>query len=155
VTAQVAAGEFRQRAIAIHINPVPEPICDQGIRVFTPDHRAAHRNPFKACTHQQVDQRLALSAHPGSRDPFSELHPGERAVLGERPRDDVDAPFGGSGVDSLLSQTPGVGRRQRRRRERMKPAVVLAADQMQRPTVEPSDEKRSIDGQRPVDVCRR
>ena len=78
----------------------------------------------------------------------------ERALLGERPLDRLDAAVGLRRRDPLLGEPAGVAGEQRRRRQRLQPGVVLAADQVQGAAVEPGDQQRALLAQRPVDVGR-
>ena len=113
--------------------------------------------PRTAIPRRQVSISRWTSAWPCGRDagrvePLAQLRAGQRALLGERPLDRLDAALGLRRRDPLLGQPPGVAGEQRRRRQRLQPGVVLAADQVQGAAVEPGDQQRALLAQRPVDV---
>ena len=117
-----------------------------------PDQRPADGESAKARSHQQVDERLAVGRYARLPDPVAQLVTRERALVRQGSLDRRDAPLDGSGTHARLRETPRVPGGERRRRQRMEPPVVLPANEVQGPTVEPADHERALVRQRPVDV---
>ncbi len=102
-----------------------------------------------------MHERLPRGRHAGALESPAELLARVRAVLEQRAADQLHAALGLRRRDALLEEPARVGRGQRRRREGVKPRVVLARDQVQGAAVQPCDQQAAIDRQRAVDVARR
>ncbi len=100
-----------------------------------------------------MDQRLPFGPDAGRRDPFADLRTRARPFLGQCLLDRSDAALGRRGRDALLSESPRVGRVNRRRRQGVEPVIVLAPDEMEGAAVEPGDDERAI-VERPLDASR-
>jgi hypothetical protein len=76
----------------------------------------------------------------------------ERALVGERAGQRRDAALGRAGRDAFLGEPARVRGARRRRGQRVEPAEVVAADEVERAAVQPGDDERALAGQRAVDV---
>jgi hypothetical protein len=95
---------------------------------------------------------VTFGAHTGPGDALAQLDASERPIVGQRPLDHRDPALRRARIDPLLSQPPGAGGEELRRRQRLQPRIVLAGDQVQRAAAQPSNDERAIRGQAPVDV---
>jgi hypothetical protein len=158
VTGQVAGRQFGERTVPVERRRPPwpgrgaKPVPDQRVGVLAPGHRAPHSDPAQARQHEQVDDRLALRAHPRLGDPLRELGPGERPLGRERAFDDGDPVLRVGRRDAFLGEPPCVAREQLRRGERVQPPVVLGPHQVQRAAVQPGHHHGTVPGQGVVHV---
>ena len=76
-------------------------------------------------------------------------------LAGEGGLDELDGALGGRGRDALLAKTATARRRLRGSRQRVEPAVVLAANEVQRAPKEPAGDEGALGCQLAIDVGRR
>lgn len=151
VAAKEAAGELRQRAVAVDVRLAPQPVAHEHERVGPADHRTAHDQPLRGSLSEQVHENLSGSRDAGAVQLRAQLLPRHRPTLRECSLDRRDAPLGLRGAHPQRSQPPRAGGAQRRRRQRLQPRQVLHAHEVQRAAAEPADHKRAIHRQRPVE----
>lgn len=102
-----------------------------------------------------MNESLPLRKDSSRRDPRPQSIAVEEALLGQRPTNRNNAPFRRIRRHPLVSEAPRVRRLQPRCGQRLQNGIVLAADEVQGPSVEPSDYKRAGLRQRLVYVCHR
>ena len=152
VPAQEPARELRQRRLPLDARGLAEPVAHQRVLLRAPSHRAADDQSPQRGEYQQVDQCLALDPDACRQDRLAELLARERAILGQGAGDRAHTRLGLGLRDALLAEPARVGAHQPRRHQGMEPVVVLAANQVQRPAVQPADHQRALVRQGAVDL---
>ncbi len=152
---QVPAGQLRERAVAIAIGEVgrrtAQPVAHEGEGVPCRPNGSLHHQTAQDGREEQVPHRLAFGPDPDSGHPRRQLAAGHRAVIGQRPRYQGHSPLRILRGDALLTQATPVPRHLRRGRKPQQPRVVVAAHEMERPSVEPGHHERPVCRQRPID----
>jgi len=144
VSDQVAARQLGQRPAPRRRRRLPEPLWGRNVRVAAARERTPHSNTAQACQHQQVYQRLAGGGDVGGRHPLTQLFTCQRPLIGQRPLDHSDTAIGRIRRDAALHEPASVAGEERRRCQRVQPPVILAADEVQRPAVQPTDDQGPV-----------
>src|SRR5581483_9192280 len=131
-----------------------EPVAHQSEGLLATHRRPANYPFTQAGQVQHVNERLPASGHAGRIEALTQLIAGQGTFAAERPGNGSYAQFGGFGRNALLGQPAGIGGGLRRRGQSAQPEVVLAADEVQRASVQPANDQRSIDGEGAVYVRR-
>ena len=152
MTGEVAAGERGQCTIAIERLGISQPVAHENVSVLAANHRPAHREPAQTGEHEHVHECLTLGGNARRGNALAELCTSKRTFLAQAALDNRYSTLGGARRDTFLSKAPRVACEEARRREGVKPGVVLAANKVQRTPVQPRDQKRALLGQRPIDV---
>ena len=154
VAGEIAASELGERALPVDPRLRTEPVAHERVRVLPADHRPSHDQPAQRREHQDVDECLALRRDAGAVEAVAELDPRQRPVVRDRTRDGLHSPLRLRRRDALLRQAPRIPGEERRRRQRVQPPVVLAADEVERPAVEPRHDERAVIRERAVHLGR-
>jgi hypothetical protein len=91
--------------------------------------------PAQAGQAEHVDRHLTVGPHARRGDPLADLGAGERALVGERVHDGAHPAVRLLRAHPLLRQPAHDPGELLRRRQRVQPRVVLAADEVQRAAV--------------------
>ncbi len=152
MTGEVPPRELGERQVAVDGRRLAEPVADERVGMLAAAHRPAHGDAADAREEEQVHERLPPRRDAGPVEPLAELEPRERPVGREAPLDRRDGTVGGPRRDLLQREPPRDRGAERRRRQRLEPRVVLAADEVERAAVQPREHERALVGQLAVDV---
>ena len=152
VAAEIPPGELRECLVPVDGRRLPEPVACEDVCVRATDHRPADDEAAEGREHEQVHQGLAMRGHVSPGDALAEQLARQRALVRERPLDRANAALGLGRRHTLLTEAARVPGEEGRRRQRVQPRVVLAADEMERAAIQPRDQKGALLGQGSIDV---
>lgn len=155
MAAEIPARELPERALALDRVGRSEPVAGEHVGVVVAEKRPANGDAAQACQHEQMNERLSRGRHAHRLNAIAQLVARQRALLAQCALDRSDSTLRCARRHSGLRQTASVAGEQRRRRQRMQPPIVLAADELQRATVEPANHQRPLVAQSAIDIGRR